>query len=119
MVRGLAGAANDAYVTQPMRSSVPGWDGLPDTLVGMSAGSDARSPGSPDPEEPRRPRLRLPKRFRPAGDDLQDGPRRGRVWRIGTPLVVLACGTLFVVSAASSDGTDLRPGRYTDLASLV
>jgi uncharacterized protein YlxW (UPF0749 family) len=32
---------------------------------------------------------------------------------------VLLCGALFVVSAASSDGTDLRPGRYTDLASLV
>ena len=28
-------------------------------------------------------------------------------------------GALFVVSAANSEGTDLRPGRYTDLASLV
>lgn len=34
-------------------------------------------------------------------------------------MVVLLCGSLFVVSAASSDGTDLRPGRYTDLAALV
>jgi uncharacterized protein YlxW (UPF0749 family) len=34
-------------------------------------------------------------------------------------VVVLLCGGLFVVSAANSDGTDLRPGRYTDLASLV
>ena len=33
--------------------------------------------------------------------------------------MVLACGVLFVVSANSSEGTDLRPGRYTDLASLV
>jgi uncharacterized protein YlxW (UPF0749 family) len=33
--------------------------------------------------------------------------------------VVLLCGSLFVVSAANSGGTDLRPGRYTDLASLV
>jgi uncharacterized protein YlxW (UPF0749 family) len=32
---------------------------------------------------------------------------------------VLACGALFVVSAVNSEGTDLRPGRYTDLASLV
>ena len=40
-------------------------------------------------------------------------------WRFGTPLVVLACGALFVTSAANSEGTDLRPGRYTDLASLV
>ncbi len=29
------------------------------------------------------------------------------------------CGGLFVVSAHNSQGTDLRPGRYTDLASLV
>ena len=38
---------------------------------------------------------------------------------MGTPLVVLLCGGLFVVSAANSEGTDLRPGRYTDLAALV
>jgi len=33
--------------------------------------------------------------------------------------VVALCGGLFVVSAANSGGTDLRPGRYTDLAALV
>ncbi len=46
---------------------------------------------------------------------------RGRrtLWRIGTPLVVLVSGTLFAVSYANSEGTDLRPGRYTDLASLA
>lgn len=33
--------------------------------------------------------------------------------------MLLACGGLFVTSAISSDGTDLRPGRYQDLASLV
>jgi uncharacterized protein YlxW (UPF0749 family) len=33
--------------------------------------------------------------------------------------VVLLSGALFAVSAANSEGTDLRPGRYTDLASLV
>jgi uncharacterized protein YlxW (UPF0749 family) len=33
--------------------------------------------------------------------------------------VVLLCGGLFIVSAHNSGGTDLRPGRYTDLASLV
>lgn len=42
-----------------------------------------------------------------------------RAWRVGTPLVALASGALFVVSAASSQGTDLRPGRYTDLATLT
>ncbi len=41
------------------------------------------------------------------------------MWRIGTPVVVLLCGGLFVVSAQASEGTDLRPGRYDDLASLV
>jgi uncharacterized protein YlxW (UPF0749 family) len=40
-------------------------------------------------------------------------------WTVGTPVVVLLCGSLFVVSAQNSDGTDLRPGRYTDLASLA
>ena len=34
-------------------------------------------------------------------------------------IIVLLAGVLFVVSATSSEGTDLRPGRYTDLASLV
>jgi uncharacterized protein YlxW (UPF0749 family) len=38
---------------------------------------------------------------------------------VGTPLVVLACGALFVVSALNSDGTDLRPGRYNDLSQLA
>jgi uncharacterized protein YlxW (UPF0749 family) len=33
--------------------------------------------------------------------------------------VVLLSGALFVVSGANSEGTDLRPGRYTDLAALV
>ncbi|GAB3198322.1 DUF881 domain-containing protein [Nocardioides hungaricus] len=60
----------------------------------------------------RRRRLALP------GTRPQQGRRR-TAWRIGTPVVVLLCGSLFVVSAADSDGTDLRPGRYTDLAALV
>ncbi|WP_028643720.1 DUF881 domain-containing protein [Nocardioides sp. URHA0020] len=62
----------------------------------MSAGSHARPTGPSGP-----------------------GSRRRLWWRLGTPLVVLACGGLFVVSANNSQGTDLRPGRYTDLASLV
>ncbi|WP_309504770.1 MULTISPECIES: DUF881 domain-containing protein [Nocardioides] len=70
----------------------------------MSGGSHARPSGSAGAEEPPRPRRT------PAGR---------RRWRVGTPLVVLACGALFVVSAVNSDGTELRPGRYTDLASLV
>ncbi|HEY3015891.1 MAG TPA: DUF881 domain-containing protein [Nocardioides sp.] len=42
-----------------------------------------------------------------------------RVWTVGTPVVFLLSGALFVTSAQSSDGTDLRPERYTDLSSLV
>jgi uncharacterized protein YlxW (UPF0749 family) len=41
------------------------------------------------------------------------------VWRVATPAVGILSGALFVVSAHSSEGTDLRPGRFTDLASLV
>ena len=70
------------------------------TLVAVTPGSHAR-PTDEEPEQPRRPRRAW-------------GP-----WRVGTPLVVLLCGALFVVSAHNSQGTDLRPGRYTDLASLV
>jgi uncharacterized protein YlxW (UPF0749 family) len=45
--------------------------------------------------------------------------RRSLAWRVGTPVVGLISGGLFVVSSHSSEGTDLRPGRFTDLASLV
>ena len=33
--------------------------------------------------------------------------------------MALTCGVLLATSAANSGGTDLRPGRYTDLAGLV
>jgi uncharacterized protein YlxW (UPF0749 family) len=46
-------------------------------------------------------------------------PHRPLGWRLATPVVGLLSGALFVVSAHSSEGTDLRPGRFTDLASLV
>jgi uncharacterized protein YlxW (UPF0749 family) len=49
----------------------------------------------------------------------QPSPRRSWLWRVATPVVGLLSGALFVVSAHSSEGTDLRPGRFTDLASLV
>jgi uncharacterized protein YlxW (UPF0749 family) len=56
-------------------------------------------------------------------DEPDEGPavrhRRWTAWRVLTPTVVLLAGGLFVVSATNSEGTDLRPGRYTDLASLV
>lgn len=71
----------------------------------MTSGSHARPADHP-------PRRRLA-RLRP------DERRTALGWRLGTPLVVLLSGALFVASAESSAGTDLRPGRYTDLASLV
>ncbi|HRD63149.1 MAG TPA: DUF881 domain-containing protein [Nocardioides sp.] len=40
-------------------------------------------------------------------------------WRLGTVAVALVSGGLFVVSAQSSEGTDLRPGRYDDLAAIT
>ncbi|WP_165872860.1 DUF881 domain-containing protein [Nocardioides jejuensis] len=45
--------------------------------------------------------------------------RQRRSWAVVTPVVFLLAGGLFAVSAANSEGTDLRPGRTTDLAGLV
>ncbi len=45
--------------------------------------------------------------------------RQPRPWAVVTPAVFLLAGGLFAVSAANSEGTDLRPGRTTDLAGLV
>lgn len=56
-----------------------------------------------------------------ASVDRMPGSARPRplAWRVGTPLVGVLSGALLAVSAINSDGTDLRGGRYTDLASLV
>lgn len=78
------------------------------TLVGMAARPQRRLPGL-------RPR---PPGGAPADAD-PPRPRRSLVWRIATPVVGLVSGALFVVSAHSSEGTDLRPGRFTDIASMV
>lgn len=73
----------------------------------MTAGSDLRASAEEEPSTP--------------ADD-RPGRRqapRSSSWR---PAVIVAfglCGILFVVSAVNSEGGDLRPGRYTDLASLV
>ena len=58
---------------------------------------------------------------RPAeGARTPHGHRRSaNGWRAGTVLAFVLCGGLFIVSAESSQGTDLRPGRYTDMAGLV
>lgn len=86
------------------------------TLVRVT-GSHAQTPGSRQHAAPAVPGA-VPGEV---PGELPDGTaaRRRNVWRIGTPLVVLISGGLFAVSAVNSDGTDLRPGRYTDLAALV
>ncbi len=62
------------------------------------------------------------------GTDSRPTPQHGasrdrapvsRGWRAVTLGAFGLCGVLFVVSAVNSHGNDLRPGRYTDLASLV
>src|SRR4051812_10796061 len=103
----LATGAPGSFVVPNRSSSVTGRHGFRDTLVGVTGGSHARPPV---PSGWARLRARL----------LRRSPHRVRgAWRVGTPAVVLLCGALFVVSAVNSDGTDLRPGRYTDLAALV
>lgn len=44
---------------------------------------------------------------------------RSLAWRLLAPLVFLLAGALFVTSAISADGTDLRAGRFSDLSSLL
>lgn len=53
------------------------------------------------------------------GESKTQRARPTSAWRMGTPLMVLLSGALFAVSAEHSGGTDLRPGRYTDLESVV
>lgn len=48
-----------------------------------------------------------------------DGGRRSVVWRLGAPAVFALAGALFVTSAITSGGTDIRAGRYDDLAGLA
>jgi len=81
----------------------------------MSQEAHARPGASPDPDATTGPDTG-------PGPSPSDEPRphgRRTAWRVVTPVAVLLCGALFAVSALNSGGTDLRPGRYTDLASLV
>lgn len=45
--------------------------------------------------------------------------RRSAAWRWATPVAGVLIGVLVVASAVSSDGIDLRPQRYQDLAGLA
>ncbi|MFP5282994.1 MAG: DUF881 domain-containing protein [Actinomycetes bacterium] len=59
---------------------------------------------------------RVPARFHAA----DRGPRQRRLTgRLLTAVVCAVSGLLIVISAANARGTDLRPGRNTDLVSLV
>lgn len=49
---------------------------------------------------------------------MSQPPRRSS-WRLLAPLVLVLAGLLFVTSAVSSGGTDLRAGRYDDLDGLA
>jgi uncharacterized protein YlxW (UPF0749 family) len=55
----------------------------------------------------------------PGAAEQPDRPRRPVAWRAVTTVVVLLIGSLFAISALNSGGTDLRPGRYTDLTDFV
>lgn len=73
---------------------------------------------------PRRPslltRASWPRRIRAAWQARSRTYRdRGVLWRLLAPAVFLLAGALFVTSAVSSDGTDLRAGRYGDLSTVV
>lgn len=55
----------------------------------------------------------------PDGAPTPASTRRPTAWRVVTPVAVLLCGALFAVSALNSGGTDLRPGRFTNLTDFV
>lgn len=80
----------------------------------VTRGSHARPEHAAEPADPGTSRARLLRilGLRPTGPG-----QRG--WRAASPVIVLVCGGLLAVSAVNSHGTDLRPGRYTDMASLV
>jgi uncharacterized protein YlxW (UPF0749 family) len=50
----------------------------------------------------------------------RDAGTRGNIWwRAAVPVAVAVAGLLFATSAINANGTDLRGGRFDDLASLV
>ncbi|WP_460794155.1 DUF881 domain-containing protein [Nocardioides pacificus] len=87
----------------------------------MTPGSHADHPDAPDASGAKASRGGRIRRLGALAVSPLTGPRGSgrRTWRVATPLVFALSGALFVASAENSQGTDLRPGRYTDLASLV
>lgn len=77
-----------------------------------------------EPSRPRRPALLTRESWarriaRAREIRLSTYRNRGLLWRLLAPAVFISAGALFVTSAVSSDGTDLRAGRYGDLSSVV
>ncbi|HUR51218.1 MAG TPA: DUF881 domain-containing protein [Mycobacteriales bacterium] len=49
-----------------------------------------------------------------------DRPGRARLlWRVLVPVTALLAGLLFATSASTAQGTDLRPGRFSQLTDLI
>jgi uncharacterized protein YlxW (UPF0749 family) len=85
----------------------------------MTGAHTAGPTPEPAPTPPTTPPTTPPPAPQPTPQPAPRRPRRSLAWRVATPLVGILSGALFVVSAADSRGTDLRPGRYTDLAGLA
>lgn len=85
----------------------------------------ADQPSGPPPTgagRPHRHSARPPLRERlslAAAARLRAARSRSVAWRLAAPVVFVVAGALFVTSAVSAGGTDLRAGRYGDLAGLV
>jgi len=80
------------------------------------------SPGA-TPETPRATDHRAPSWFSRvrSAERRRAADRRGAglVWRLVTPAVFVSAGALLVTSGINAEGTDLRAGRYDDLADLA
>jgi uncharacterized protein YlxW (UPF0749 family) len=50
---------------------------------------------------------------------MSGDPNRSLAWRLGVPAALACAGLLAATSFVNAQGTDLRPGRYTDLVGLV
>lgn len=86
----------------------------------MTAGSDVRpSAGEPPPDDASPDEAAIEGGGSAEASDGRDERASGHSWRPAALVAFGLCGILFVLSAINSEGNDLRPGRYTDLASLV
>lgn len=90
----------------------------------VSSERSGEGPGSEAAPSRARSRLGTPPgrswRFRTARRGDVESPRaRGLGWAVLAPAAFLVAGFLAATSSVSADGTQLRPGRYGDVADLV